>query len=268
MREPRFEGTVAVVTGAASGIGRETVELLAAEGAQVVVVDRFGDRAEAVAQEIAGDGTRAIAVEADVSVAADVERLVADVEREFGRVDLLVNNAGAAEGDDLVTIAEATWDLDVDTCLKSVFLCSKRVLPGMIERRLGVVVNIASVNAFGHYGNEAYSAAKAGVISLTKATAARYGRYGIRANAIAPGTIRTPIWQKRLELDPQVFERLTKWYPLGRVGEPKDVANAVLFLGSDEAAWISGAVLTVDGGLTAGNNVVTSEIPQTPSERS
>ena len=267
MRGPRFTDTVAVVTGAASGIGKETAERLAAEGADVVVADRYGERARAVAEEIAGRGTRAIAVEADVTLAPDVDRLVATAERELGRVDLLVNNVGGAEGDDLIRIDEDAWDLDLDTCLKSVFLCSKRALPGMIERHRGAIVNIASVNAFGHYGNEAYSAAKAGVISLTKAIAVRYGRFGIRANAVAPGTIRTPIWQRRLELDPQVFERLTKWYPLGRVGEPEDVANAVLFLASEEAAWVSGTVLVVDGGFTAGNDVVTSEIPQEHNER-
>ena len=267
MRGPRFTGTVAVVTGAASGIGKRTVELLAAEGADVVVVDRYEDRAQAVADDINGRGARALAVEADVTVAADVARLVATTERELGRIDLLVNNAGGAEGDDLVRIDEDAWDRDLDVSLKSVFLCSKSVLPAMIERRRGAIVNIASVNAMGHYGNDAYSAAKAGVISLTKAIAVRYGRFGIRANAVAPATIRTPIWQQRLELDPQVFERLTKWYPLGRVGEPEDVANAVLFLASAEAAWVSGTVLVVDGGLTAGNDVITSEIPQVHDER-
>ena len=260
--EPRFSDTVAVVTGAASGIGKETVERLAAEGADVAVVDRVGDRAREVADGIAARGTRAIAVEADVTVAADVDRLVSTAEHDLGRIDLLVNNAAVAVGDELITIDEDTWDLDVETCLKSVFLCSKRALPGMIERRRGVIVNIASVNAFGHFGNDAYSAAKAGVISLTKAIAVRYGRFGIRANVIAPGTIRTPAWQKRLALDPHVFERLTKWYPLGRVGEPEDVAHAVLFLASVEAAWVTGTVLVVDGGLMAGSDVVTREIPQ------
>src|SRR5256885_5610822 len=123
----------------------------------------------------------------------------------------------------------------------------------MSERHSGVSVNIASVKGLSALGNEAYSAAKAGMINLTQGIAVRYGGHGIRCNAIAPGTIRTPIWQERVERDPAVFQRLVKWYPLGRVGEPDDIANAAMFLASDEAAWITGTVLRVDGGLLAGN---------------
>jgi len=148
----------------------------------------------------------------------------------------------------------------VAVVLKSVFLCSKAVLRPMIDRRRGVIVNIASVNGLSALGNEAYSAAKAGVISLTQGIAVRYGGQGIRCNAIAPGTIRTPIWQTRMDRDPEVFERLVKWYPLGRVGEPDDVANAALFLASEEASWITGTVLPVDGGLLAGNFRMTREL--------
>lgn len=122
----------------------------------------------------------------------------------------------------------------------------------MLARRHGVFVNIASVNALLGLGNDAYSAAKAGLVSLTRSVATRHGPDGIRANAICPGTVRTPIWQDVLERTPDVFERLARWYPLGRVGEPEDVARAALFLASEEASWISGAVLPVDGGLTAG----------------
>ena len=173
---------------------------------------------------------------------------------------MLVNNAAVCEGDNIVAMGEATWDGDVVGVLKSAFLCSKRVLPGMIERKDGVIVNIASVNGLAYFGNEAYSAAKAGMISLTKSMAVRFGRYGVRANAIAPGSIRTPIWQERVEKEPEVLNRLVKWYPLGRVGEPEDVARAALFLASDEAAWITGAVLPVDGGLLAGNDLMTREL--------
>jgi meso-butanediol dehydrogenase / (S,S)-butanediol dehydrogenase / diacetyl reductase len=130
----------------------------------------------------------------------------------------------------------------------------------MIKHRAGVILNIASVNGLGYFGNEAYSAAKAGMINLTGSLAVRYGRYGIRANAIAPGSIRTPAWQQRIEQDSEVFERLRKWYPLGRIGEPEDVANAALFLASDAASWITGTVLRVDGGLMAGNPVMAGEL--------
>jgi meso-butanediol dehydrogenase/(S,S)-butanediol dehydrogenase/diacetyl reductase len=148
----------------------------------------------------------------------------------------------------------------VDVVLKSVFLCSRAVLPSKIERRGGAIVNIASVNGLSALGNEAYSAAKAGVINLTQGIAVRYGPHGVRCNAVAPGTIRTPVWQERVKRDPRVFERLVKWYPLGRVGEPDDVANAVMFLASEEASWITGTVLCVDGGLLAGNFRMTREL--------
>jgi NAD(P)-dependent dehydrogenase (short-subunit alcohol dehydrogenase family) len=130
----------------------------------------------------------------------------------------------------------------------------------MIERGKGALVNIASVNGLSALGNEAYSAAKAGMINLTQGIAVRYGANGIRCNAIAPATIRTPIWQERIDRDPMVFERLVKWYPLGRVGEPDDIANAALFLASDDASWITGTVLVVDGGLLAGSFRMTREL--------
>jgi NAD(P)-dependent dehydrogenase (short-subunit alcohol dehydrogenase family) len=123
----------------------------------------------------------------------------------------------------------------------------------MIARRRGAIVNIASVNGLTGLGEEAYSAAKAGMINLTQNLAIKYGRHGVRANVICPGTVRTPIWRSRLEQQPAIFDELAAWYPLGRVGEPEDVAHAALFLASAEAAWITGAVLAVDGGLTAGS---------------
>ncbi|MGN6360502.1 MAG: SDR family oxidoreductase, partial [Thermomicrobiales bacterium] len=157
-------------------------------------------------------------------------------------------------------IDEATWEFNLNVVLKSAFLCAKAVLPGMIARRRGAIVNIASVNGLAALGEEGYSAAKAGMISLTQNMAVKYGQYNVRANCICPGTIRTPIWQARVERDPQIFERLAKWYPLGRVGEPADIANAALFLASGEAAWVTGATLVVDGGLLAGNYRMTREL--------
>jgi meso-butanediol dehydrogenase / (S,S)-butanediol dehydrogenase / diacetyl reductase len=247
----RFDGRTAIVTGGGSGIGRAIATRFAAEGASVVVADLNGDRAEQVAGEIGGR-----AVQADVTVAADVARMVGDA----GAVDVLVNNAGGGVADDLLEIDEEAWDGDVALNLKSAFLCTKAVLPGMIERGAGVIVNIASVNGMAFFANEPYSAAKAGVINLTFTTAARYGRHGVRAVAIAPGTIRTPIWQERVEKEPAVFERLKRWYPLGRVGEPEDIAAAAAFLASDDASWISGEVLRVDGGLLAGNAQMAREL--------
>jgi meso-butanediol dehydrogenase/(S,S)-butanediol dehydrogenase/diacetyl reductase len=256
----RFKGKVVIVTGAGSGIGRVIAQRFAAEGAKVAVVDWLGERADAVATEITDQGGKSVAIHADVSSAAGVDSMAASAVSHFGAVDVLVNNAAIADGDDVLQIDDATWDRDVSVVLKSVFLCSKAVLPSMIERGGGAIVNIASVNGLSALGNEAYSAAKAGVINLTQGIAVRYGGHGVRCNAIAPGTIRTPIWQERINRDPVVFQRLVKWYPLGRVGEPEDVANAALFLASDEASWITGIVLPVDGGLLAGNFRMTREL--------
>ena len=253
----RFKDRVVVVTGSGSGIGRVMAQKFAAEGAKVAVIDWKGDKAEEVAALIGGT---AHAFRADVSKGAEVKTMVKEVVSRLGPVDVLVNNAAIADGDDILKIDEPTWERDVSVVLKSVFLCSQAVLPSMIDRRGGVIVNITSVNGLSALGNEAYSAAKAGVINLTQGIAVRYGHHGIRCNAIAPGTIRTPIWQERIDRDPVVFERLVKWYPLGRVGEPEDIANAAMFLASDDAGWITGTVLTVDGGLLAGNYRMTREL--------
>jgi NAD(P)-dependent dehydrogenase (short-subunit alcohol dehydrogenase family) len=247
----RLEGRTALVTGGGSGIGRATSRRFAAEGAAVVVADLVGERAEAVAAEIGGR-----AVQAYVTVAADVARMVATA----GAIDVLVNNAGGGTADDVLEISEKEWDGDVELNLKSAFLCSKAVLPGMIDRGSGVIVNITSVNGMAFFANEPYSAAKAGMISLTRSMAVRYGRDGIRVVAIAPGTIRSPLWQERVDKEPAIFERLVRWYPLRRVGEPEDVANAAAFLASDDASWISGEVLRVDGGLLAGNAQMAREL--------
>ena len=247
----RLEGRTALVTGGGSGIGRAICLRFASDGASVVVADLVGERAEEVAAEVGGR-----AVRADVTAAADVERMAA----EAGRIDVLVNNAGGGMADDLLEIDEDEWDADVERNLKSAYLCSKAVLPGMIEQGSGVIVNIVSVNGLAFFANEPYSAAKAGLISLTRSMATRYGRHGVRAVAIAPGTIRTPIWQERVDKAPEIFERLVRWYPLRRVGEPEDVAAAAAFLASDDAAWITGEVLRVDGGLLAGNERMSREL--------
>jgi NAD(P)-dependent dehydrogenase (short-subunit alcohol dehydrogenase family) len=253
----RFADKVVVVTGGASGIGRVIAREFAAEDAQVVIADLDGPGAEATAEEI---GRGSLAVEVDVSIESAVDRLFGRVDAELGPTDVLVNNAAIAVGDGLLDMNAATWDREMGVVLRSAFLCTRAALRTMVERRQGAIVNITSVNGLSALGYEAYSAAKAGMISLTQNTAVEYGRHGIRANAIAPGSIRSPIWDERLEADPHIFERLAKWYPLGRIGEPEDVAHAALFLASDDAAWITGTVLRVDGGLLAGNLRMTEEL--------
>ena len=256
----RLHDRVALVTGAGSGIGQAIARRYAAEGAAVVVLDWHPEGGRGTADEIAGQGGSALFVEADVSRAADVERAFEGALSAFGRIDVLVNNAAVAEGDDILRIDEATWDRNLAVVLKGVFLCTRAALPGMIAQRRGAVVNVASVNGLMGLGNEPYSAAKAGVINLTQNVAVRYGRFGVRANVICPGTVRTPIWRPRVERVPDVFERLGAWYPVGRVGEPEDVAGAALYLASDEAAFVTGAVFPVDGGLTAGLHRMAREL--------
>jgi len=258
----RLLDTVAIVTGAGSGIGRATSVRFAAEGASIVVADMAADRAMDTAAILSESGANAIAITMDVTRADQIAAMVERTVERFGRVDVLVNNAGMSKGNDILTIDEETWDLNLDIVLKSVFLCSKAVLPGMIARKSGVIVNVSSVNGLTGVGEEAYGAAKAGMINLTQNMAVKYGPSGVRVNCIAPGTIRTPAWKERFTQDPDVFERLARWYPLRRVGEPEDIANAALFLASSEAGWITGEVLTVDGGLLAGNGLIGGDIPR------
>lgn len=263
----RFENRVVLVTGSGSGLGRVLAHRFAAEGASVVVADVMGQRAITVAGEISEAGGKSLAQTTDVTNAADVEAMVGAAREAFGSVEILVNNAAKATDADFLDVSEEAWDEDVAIALKGSFLCSQAVLTDMAENRSGVILNISSVNALAYFGNEAYSAAKAGILSLTRSLAVRYGRFGVRVNAIAPGTLRTPAWEQRRQKDPDVFDHVAKWYPLGRIGEPEDVAGAALFLASDEAAWISGAVLPVDGGLTAGNLKMAQEIIDESDDR-
>ena len=256
----RLTDRVAIVTGAGSGIGRAIALRAAGEGAAVVVADLDPTGGRETVDQIVQTAGRAVCVDTDVTRAADVQRLVETALSAYGRIDVLVNNAAIGGGDDILATDEATWDRIVAVVLKSVFLCTRAVLPRMLEQRGGSIVNISSVNALTGLGEEAYSAAKAGVINLTQNLAIRYGQYGVRANVICPGTIRTPIWRQRVEKRPDVFDILTRWYPIGRVGEPEDVANATIFLASDEASFVTGAVLTVDGGLTAGMQRMAREL--------
>jgi len=261
-RGGRLDGETAIVTGGAAGIGRAIAIRFAAEGAHVAVADIDGQGAERVAVKIQDSGNKALAVETDVTDDASVARMAQTVAAELGNTSILVNNAAGDPADDMLTMSTAGWQHDLELTLTGPFLATRAVLPGMLEQGRGSILNIVSLNAFVALGNEAYSAAKAGLVSLTRSAAVRYGTQGIRANAVAPGTILTyaPNQETRLARDPKVFERLRKWYPLGRIGAPDDVAHAALFLCSREAAWITGIVLRVDGGLLAGTMPLIREL--------
>ncbi len=242
----------AIITGAGSGIGRATACRFAVEGARVVVADINDAAGMETVAAIEGEGGTGQFVQTDVTAIAAVESMVSQTLEAYGGVDILVNNAYFCDGDDILTVDEELWNRNIGGCLSSAFLCCKAVLPHMISQRKGAIVNIASVNGLLGLGEEAYSAAKAGVISLTQNIAVRYGEHGVRANSICPGSIQTPAWQVVLEKDPDLFNRLSKWYPLKRVGKPEEIAAAALFLVSDQASFVTGTNLIVDGGLTAG----------------
>jgi meso-butanediol dehydrogenase/(S,S)-butanediol dehydrogenase/diacetyl reductase len=252
----RFTDAVVLITGAGSGIGAVAAARFAAEGAHVVVADIDGAAAGVVADGI----PRARAVTVDVTDRAGVRAVVAEVEAVEGRVDVLINNAMTCSETPLLELTQAELERDIAVGITAAFHTVQAVLPGMIARRAGVILNMTSVNGIGYYGNEAYSAAKAALFSLTRSIAVRYGEHGIRCNGIAAGTIATPAWAHRVRERPDIMSTVSKWYPLGRVGTPDDIADAMLFLASDQASWITGTTLTVDGGLTAGNRLMTDEI--------
>lgn len=238
----RLRGKVALVTGGASGIGLEIARRFSAEGAAVAVLD-LAERTE----------PKVLGIAADAADTAAVAAALVTIEEELGAVDVLVNNAWSGSGEGIVETTDEQWAGALRGTLTCAFVCTRAVLPGMIAARRGAIVNIASVNGVRFSGHDGYSAAKAGLLSLTRSIAARHGRDGVRANAILPGTIVTPAWDERARLRPRLLRDLVPFYPLGRLGTPSDVASAAVFLASDEANWITGAELAVDGGLLVAN---------------
>ncbi len=248
----RMDGRCAVVTGAGNGIGRATAELLAEEGARVVLADIAGDAVEAVAAGIRDAGGTARAVVADVSTEPGVEKVVGAAERGPGPVDVLVNNAGVELKKLVEDTSLAEWERVLSTNLTSAFLMSRRVIPGMKERRRGAIIMNSSVGNFiAATRSAAYGASKAGMMALARGLALEGASRGIRVNAVCPGVIDTPMNERNLSRtdDPEAMRR--SWYevtPLGRLGTPRDVAQAILFLASDESSFITGLPLVIDGG--------------------
>jgi NAD(P)-dependent dehydrogenase (short-subunit alcohol dehydrogenase family) len=244
----RLEGKVAIVTGGGSGIGEATARLMAREGASVVVADIDASAARRVAGELA----RAIAVETDVSDESSVIAMVETTVESFGGLDVLHNNAtGGATGPDvdIVTLDMADFDRIVAVNLKAMFMGCKHAIPRMLARGGGSIVNTASIEAFFGRGlRPAYGASKAGVSHLTKSVASQYGRRGIRCNAVAPGLVLTPAVARLYT--PEQLEASLPLYPMPRLCQPSDVANAVVFLASEDAGYINGTTLMVDGGAS------------------
>jgi len=243
---------VAMVTGAASGIGKGIALRLAEMGASVVVLDVDEAGGRDTVQAVIVNGTRALFVETDVRSRAACREATERTIAEFGRIDILCNNAGIAIRKDTVELTEEEWDRTLDIALKGVYLLSHEVIPHMIRAKSGSIINTGSGWSLkGGPRAAAYCAAKGGVVNLTRAMAIDHGKHNIRVNCVCPGDVDTPLLQSeclQLSQDPQVFLRDAAARPLARLGTPDDVANAVLFLASDMSSWITGAHLVVDGG--------------------
>jgi NAD(P)-dependent dehydrogenase (short-subunit alcohol dehydrogenase family) len=250
-----FEGRTVAITGAAGGIGRCLCHYFSKEGAAIAALDR-SEAVHGLVDDLGRTGTTVKTAVADIASPEAVTAAFAG----FGDIDVLINNAGISRHPTLAATDPAGWEEDIAANLNGAYTCAHAVLPQMAARRSGAIVSVGSVNGLMALGDPAYSAAKAGLIAMTKAIAMEYGRHGIRANIVLPGTVRTPLWEARQAKDPDVLKQLERWYPLGRIVEPDEVARVIAFLASDAASAITGAAIPVDCGLTAGNIVMSREL--------
>lgn len=250
-----FDNQTAIVTGGGgSNIGRAVSKLLASNGAEVIIVDKDTETSQETVDIIERDGGTATFVEANLRNANEISAVVDEIAEEFGPIDILVNNAGGASGLKLEDIDEAEFDYNIETNLKSAFFVTKAVLPQLIAHGGGSVIFVSSINALlGGFSEVAYSISKAGLHSLAQCLTADYADTGVRFNVVCPGSVigDSDTWDDREREDPGTKQRIHDLYPVGRYGNPDDIAEAISFLASDRAAWISGVVLPVDGGLTA-----------------
>jgi NAD(P)-dependent dehydrogenase (short-subunit alcohol dehydrogenase family) len=250
----RLQDKVALITGAASGIGRSASLLFAREGAKVAVVDLSEAKGQEVVDAVKAEGGEAIFVRADVSKAADCQAMVAKTEAAFGHLDILFNNAGVFEADDgsILDTSEEVWDRVIDINLKGVFLGCKYGIPALLRAGGGVIINTASFVALlgAAVPQIAYTASKGGVLSMTREIAVEFARRNIRANALCPGPVETPLLAELLA-DPARRQRRLVHIPMGRFAQADDIAAAALFLASDDSRYMTGMAFTVDGGITA-----------------
>ncbi|MBP1988431.1 SDR family NAD(P)-dependent oxidoreductase [Paenibacillus eucommiae] len=250
-----WEGKVIVVTGGGGGIGRAVSRRFAAAGASVVVVNRTAEKAERVAQEITEEGYQAVAMAADVSSEADVRRVIGDTLKLYGKIDVMVNNAAVCPQIRLTDLSLDKWNEVITNNLTSVFLFCREVIPSMVEAGGGVIVNVSSVHAVATLeGYSAYSASKGGIVSMTRAIALDYAKQNIRVNVVLPGAVQTPMLEASVKsLDTPREEIMQQWnesQPIGRVGQPDEIASVIMFAASPDNSFMTGATLVADGGLT------------------
>lgn len=256
--------SIAVVTGGAGGIGLAIAEKLAQSHGAVYIADINTERLSQSEEykSLLSEG-RIRAYHCDVSQPGDVTQMASFISAK-GKVCTLINNAGATDVGSLQELTSGSWRHEISLNLDAAFSCF-HAFAEKLKLNRGVVVNIASVNGLSVYGNPAYSAAKAGLIHFTKSIAVEYGKFGLRANSVAPGTVRTSVWDQKIQENPKLFDDVLQFYPLGRVVNPKDVADAVMFLVSDQAAAITGVCLPIDCGLTAGQATMARVLTQSDS---
>ncbi|WP_206809246.1 3-oxoacyl-ACP reductase FabG [Paradesulfitobacterium ferrireducens] len=245
----RFKDRVAFVTGAGGGIGAATAKRFASEGAKVVLNDVAVENAAKILKEIEASGGQGLLVEGSVTSKIEVEAMVDKIISTYGQIDILINNAGITRDALAKKMSEEQWDQVIDVNLKGTFLCAQAVFGPMSEKKYGKIVSTASIGALGNPGQANYAASKAGVMGLTYTLALEYSRYNINVNAVSPGATKTPM---TANMPPEALEKIISTIPLKRMAMPEDIANVHAFLASEEASYITGQVIFVDGGISVG----------------